>query len=300
MPNAGGRSCVVLPGQRKLAYAEYGDPDGKPVFHFNGSGGSRLDWPGSQTMLRELGIRFISTDRPGHGHSDPVEHRHLLDWPRNISVLADKLGIDRFYVEGWSAGGAYALACAHELPHRVIACATLGGVAPPDRPHPLANMAPEIASWMRNAREAPELVLAERRRLWEMIKGKSAADVGAMLVASLPGDGTAADDRTVLESADLQALLGANVKEGYRQGPDGPLQDDMAVNGDWGLALEDITIPVIIWQGAQDLNVPLVQGTFLHQRIPNSEIIVLPGTAHLFPLLRWNDILRKLTSASDH
>lgn len=95
---------VVLPSGRRLAYAEYGDPRGVPVLHFNGSGGSRLDRPSDENMLQCLGIRFISTDRPGHGLSDPVTDRRLLDWPVDVCAVADELMIDRFFVEGWSAG----------------------------------------------------------------------------------------------------------------------------------------------------------------------------------------------------
>jgi hypothetical protein len=64
---------VVLENGRKLAYAEYGDPQGKPVFHCHGSGGSRLERPppsddeSFNAYLRQLGVRWIGMDRPGHG-----------------------------------------------------------------------------------------------------------------------------------------------------------------------------------------------------------------------------------------
>lgn len=289
---------AVLPGGRRLAYAEYGDSSGVPVLHFNGSGGSRLDQPGDETMLQSLGIRFISTDRPGHGRSDPVTDRCLLDWPGDIGILSDELGLGRFYVEGWSAGGAYALACAHELPSRVIACATLSGVAPYGGPEHWAGMDPDIAAWMRDARNAPERVFAERQKLWAEIECSSAAEVGAMLVRSLPGDGTAKDDLTVMGNETFQTLLGANIKEGYRQGPSGPAQDDIVVNSDWNIMLEAIRVPVTIWQGDRDVNVPPSHGLFLHKQIQSSEFVLVPEMAHLFPLLIWRNILEKLVSTS--
>ena len=287
---------VVLSSGRRLAYAEYGDPRGVPVLHFNGSGGSRLDRPSDENMLQCLGIRFISTDRPGHGLSDPVTDRRLLDWPVDVCAVADELMIDRFFVEGWSAGGAYALACAHELPFRVIACATLSGVAPYRGPEHWVGMDPEIAAWMRNARNAPERVLAERQKLWAEIECRSAAEVGTLLVSSLPGDGTAKDDLTVMGNETLQTLLGANIKEGYRQGPSGPAQDDIAVNSDWNMALGSISVPITIWQGERDANVPVSHGLSLHKDIQSSEFVLVPEMAHLFPLVIWRDILEKLVS----
>ena len=36
---------VTLKGGRKLGYAEYGAPEGRPVFYFHGFPSSRVDWP---------------------------------------------------------------------------------------------------------------------------------------------------------------------------------------------------------------------------------------------------------------
>jgi pimeloyl-ACP methyl ester carboxylesterase len=42
-----------------------------------------------------------------------------LDWPQDIVAFADSLAIERFAVVGFSAGGAYALACAYKIPDRL-------------------------------------------------------------------------------------------------------------------------------------------------------------------------------------
>ena len=89
---------IQLKDGRKLGYAEYGDRAGKAVFYFNGSGGSRLERPADESILTELGIRLISTDRPGHGLSDLQPYRKLLDWPDDVIQLADRLGIEKFCV----------------------------------------------------------------------------------------------------------------------------------------------------------------------------------------------------------
>jgi pimeloyl-ACP methyl ester carboxylesterase len=96
---------VTLRDGRKLGFAEYGEIDGRAVFHIIGSGGSRLEYPADQSILTDLGIRFFATDCPGHGISDPQPDRQLLDWPDDITQLADSLNIQKFYVMGWSAGG---------------------------------------------------------------------------------------------------------------------------------------------------------------------------------------------------
>ena len=41
-PDSGTDNVLRLRDGRLLGYAEYGDPDGKPLFYFHGSPGSRL------------------------------------------------------------------------------------------------------------------------------------------------------------------------------------------------------------------------------------------------------------------
>lgn len=89
-------------------------------------------------------------------------------------------------------------------------------------------------------------------------------------------------------------MMGRNIKEGYRQGYEGPSQDDYVVNSSWGFNLEDIGTRIDIWQGDIDENVPLVQGKYQNSLLPNSSFTVLDETAHLFPLVRWKEILLRL------
>lgn len=108
--------------------------------------------------------------------------------------------------------------------------------------------------------------------------------------------GAGKDDKIVANRPDLQILMGRNIKEGYRQGPAGPAQDDIVINSPWEFRLEGISVPVDIWQGEIDSNVPLIQGQVQNDRLPNSTLRVLPGTAHMFPLLMWQEILHALTA----
>ena len=98
---------ITLKNGRTLGYAEYGDPEGKPVFYFHGFPTSRLDWPlcDHEGITSELGIRIIAIDRPGTGLSAFKRHREILDWPDDVVELADALGIERFGVLGISGGG---------------------------------------------------------------------------------------------------------------------------------------------------------------------------------------------------
>ena len=56
---------IQLSDQRRLAYAEYGGPEGTPVFLFHGLPGSRLAWGYLPDHPFPLGLRIIAPDRPG-------------------------------------------------------------------------------------------------------------------------------------------------------------------------------------------------------------------------------------------
>jgi pimeloyl-ACP methyl ester carboxylesterase len=120
-----------LGGGRTLGYAEWGDTSGYPLFHFHGSSSSRLERPVQPEVL--AGVRLVTIDRPGHGLPDFQPDRTLLDWPEDVAALAAHLGIERFAVSGWSAGGPYALACAYGIPERLTAVGLISSLGSHDR-----------------------------------------------------------------------------------------------------------------------------------------------------------------------
>ena len=281
---------IVLRDERRLGFAEYGDASDKAVFHFNGSGGSRLEHPQDLSILTDLGVRLISTDRPGHGISDPQPGRTLLDWPNDVGQLADHLAIDRFYVEGWSAGGPHALACAYKMPDRILAGALISGLAPPDRPNPYEGLPFAMKTLMIIGRNVPPLVYLFRRMMRKTLQGDP-EKAGSRLMSSFPPP----DQKAIEESGSGDWLI-ENIQEGYRQGGDGPAQDDILINTSWGFKLQDIQTRFDVWQGEVDKNVPLNQGEYQNEMLPNSRLTVLPGQAHLYLLTHWREVLEALVN----
>ena len=121
-------NLLTLPDKRQLAYAEYGDPNGYPVFYFHGGGTSRLEplLLGDEVFIR-LGLRLVAPDRPGIGQSDFQPNRGFSDWTKDVTFLADTLGLDKFSVLGVSSGGGYTAACAAKIPHRLHSAVIVSG-----------------------------------------------------------------------------------------------------------------------------------------------------------------------------
>jgi len=282
-PNVRGKTIELKDG-RNLGYAEYGDLNGIAVFHFHGSAGSRVEHP-SESILKNLKIRYISVDRPGHGLSDFVANRKLLDWPGDIEQLADYLRINKFYVLGWSSGGPYALACTYKLKGRVIAGVIVSGTAPPNRPKFYHGYPIFAKIYMFSARHMKAFVSLLRRMSYSSVKKSD----GKIKIDCFPQA-----DKNVLENDLNYQMFVKDIIEGYRQGWRGVAQDDIIIFNDWGFNIEDINTRIDIWQGELDTNVLAAHGKYQNNKIPQSRLFILNKQGHLYIFTHWEKILSHL------
>ena len=91
----------TLPDGRKLGYADYGDPKGKPILYQHGLPGSRIEATRYHDLGKELGLRVISIDRPGHGWSSPFARygaRTVKSWADDVNALAEHLQLSEYAV----------------------------------------------------------------------------------------------------------------------------------------------------------------------------------------------------------
>ncbi len=84
---------ITLSDSRKLGYAEYGDRSGSPIFYFHGFPGSRIEARLMNDPAAARNLRLIAVDRPGIGLSDFQPRRRIVDWPRDVSQLSERLGM---------------------------------------------------------------------------------------------------------------------------------------------------------------------------------------------------------------
>lgn len=286
MPTDSTSQTITLRDGRALGFAEYGDPGGKPVFHFNGACGSRFERPTDEGVL--AGLRYIATDRPGHGLSDFQPGRRLLDWPDDVAQLADHLGISQFYVVGFSAGGPHALACAYRLPDRVLACASVSGLAPTNRPGALRGLPLQQRLYLISAQKLPWIIHWFRRLTRNMILSdpeKAARQILAHASES---------DKALLFTPENLAMLAENTGEGMRPGWQGVTLDDRIIASDWQFELADVRVRVDIWQGTEDNQVPLHAGEYLRDHLPNNRAMFFPGEGHMLLFKHWGEILAAL------
>jgi len=264
---------VALPDGRELAFEEYGDPGGRPVLSFHGGLSSRLDAAPAHAAAVELGVRIVSPDRPGMGRSTYQPGRRLLDWPSDVGILTDTLGISRFAVMGWSCGGPYAAVCAAKMPERVTAVGLLSSAVPFElfgTKKGLSNddrillFLVRWAPWLASALLRVSIADASETRLYREIR------------RSFP-----AVDAAALKERGPVADAVAFIKESMRQGTAGCLQDYRVFGNPWEFALSEVTAPVHIWEGGEDHTGPPEYRDLLLRHLPDARISIIPGEGHL-------------------
>src|SRR5262245_48326206 len=84
---------------RALAFEEYGDAHGTPIFLLHGPPGCRLSGRHpDESRVADAGLRLVTYDRPGYGQSARSKGRRVIDCVADVAAIADELGIDRFFV----------------------------------------------------------------------------------------------------------------------------------------------------------------------------------------------------------
>src|SRR6478672_7131290 len=149
---------LTLANGATIALSEYGDPAGVPVFFCHG-------WPSSRTMAelahdaaRDLGVRIISSDRPGIRDSQFQKDRRLLDWPPLLNEIADRLGVDRFRILAISGGAPYAYASGWMTPERIEKISVISGAPPLDQLDDLDGLLPIHRRMLRLRNTRPRLL----------------------------------------------------------------------------------------------------------------------------------------------
>ena len=211
----------------------------------------------------ELGIRWLSYDRPGYGGSTPYPSRNVASAAIYVSTIADALGIDRFAVMGDSGGGPHALACGALLPERVLSVVSVAGLAPfgAEGLDWFAGMTPSGAAELHAAAEG-------RAALEDYLQ-------------------SAEFDREMFTPADHAALSGAwswlnsVVGAAVEAGLGGLIDDELAYVAPWGFDPAQVVVPTLLLHGGRDRVVPSAHGEWLVRRCPSAELWLCPDDGHI-------------------
>src|SRR5262245_53923361 len=129
----------------------------------------------------------------------------------------------------------------------------------------------EFTAAFRGADELRQDLLRDR----EGLKDVTGEDIVASLRETLLSD----SDRAAL-TGELAEDFAAMLREALRVGVDGWVDDDLALARPWGFALDEISVPVMLWHGTADTSVPVSHGRWLASRIPGARAHFEEGEGH--------------------
>ena len=268
---------VELPDGRTLEVIVTGPAEGVPLVFHHGTPGSALQFAEIQRAVNDRGLRLVTLSRPGYGASTRLPGRRVADIAADTVAVLDHLDAERCLVAGWSGGGPHTLACGALLPDRVVGVLTIAGVAPygADGLDWSAGMGDENVEEFEAAAGGESAL----RPYLDAVRGE---------MAQITGEDISRSMATLLPQVDLAALTGefaddlaASFRAAVANGIEGWLDDDLAFLQPWGFEPADVTVPTLLWQGVEDLMVPVSHGRWLAANLPKVTAHLEPGEGHL-------------------
>jgi pimeloyl-ACP methyl ester carboxylesterase len=289
--NASALSVAASDG-RTLMFAQWGDPDGFPVFSLHGTPGSRFDRHYDESAYVEVGARVITYDRPGYGGSDRQRGRRVVDCVSDVALIADALGVERFAVTGGSVGGPHSLSLAARLPARVTRASCSVGVVPFETPDFdwFEGMDPLNVREFEWVLEGEEVMAREYEREAAEMLERVAADPSKLLGEDWQ---LSEADRAQLAKPERHEVVRQTITEAFRNGVWGIVDDMLCMAKPWGFDVSEILIPTMIRYGLTDVLVPRQHGDWLARNVPNAEVVIdeegghVADSAHVTERYRW-------------
>jgi pimeloyl-ACP methyl ester carboxylesterase len=241
-----------------------------------------------------LGIQLICYDRPGYGGSHRTPGRSVADAAEDVQAIATELNLGPFGVVGRSGGAPHALACAALLDGWVQSVATLVGLAPPDAAGLdwYDGMTHSNTTEFGQAnRDDPRAIMAALNERAEIIRTRPHH------MLDLLRDELTPQDRRIVDDFAIQRLLTDTYREALKHGPEGWIDDTLALRSPWGFRLTDIKVPVLIWHGADDVFSPVSHASWLASHIRGDrddaevDVILKRNAAHFTAVEVLPDIL---------
>ena len=254
-----------------VAYFDYGDSEDVLFFHHGAPSAGPLS-PEIRRNADAHNFRIIEIVRPGYGSSTAIPGR-TVDTISEINLeVADAFGIERFGLVGGSAGGPHALASAHLAGSWCIAQLIIAGLAPYD----VSNF-DFVAGKTEEDKDFWLLPLTSMEEFEASIEEKVAE--WSSYSDEQIGKKFNVDTEDPFSDEVISALK-AKLTYSFLQGIQGWRDDHLVILKPWGFSLGETSMPVQLWTGTEDVNVPQSHSHYLHGVIPNSELRVVDGKNH--------------------
>jgi pimeloyl-ACP methyl ester carboxylesterase len=245
---SGARSQFTNVDGYRIHYYALGPSDGPVAVLVHGLGGRSEDWAKLAPFLAHAGYRVYLPDLPGYGQSDrPADFSYsVTDEARIVVGFLDALGVKQVDLGGWSMGGWVAQLVALGHPERVRRLMLFDS----------AGLYVKL-DW--------------DTKLFTPVSAAEIEKLDALLMPNPPHvPGYVARD--ILRTSHEHAWVIRRALNTMLSGQE--TTDNL---------LPSLRMPVLIVWGQVDQITPLNEGNKMHQLIPGSQMVVMPGCGHLAP-----------------
>lgn len=243
---------------------------GEPLVLLHGLGSRLQDWC-EQTAYFSKHYQVIAIDCRGHGNSDKPDTPYSIPiFTRDITLLLNKLGVDRFHLAGFSMGGMIAFQFAVDQPQRLISLTII-------------NSSPRVPCKTLSERMEVGLRLVCIRLLGMERLGRL---IGQRLFPEA-------------EQRELYDEFVSNMKRNDRKAYIHSLKSFLG----WDVSdqLQQLTMPVLVISGDQDYT-PINDKQQYCQQITNCLLQIISNSRHATPLDQpeaLNHVMEKFLRATD-
>lgn len=263
---------VTTANNRRLAFARYGKPGGKPLFYFHGWPSSKAQAALSHKTAVDLGIEIVAPDRPGICESSFDPARRIIDWPGTVAELAEHLGWSEYGVLGVSGGGPYAVACAVNPPQGLTKVGITCGA-----PHSSwLSTSSHVRPMMRRAAMLPDGPAVGALKLARMtvlaLGGRNILRLGRPFMQRF--------DRAILEEPAVLSFVADSAAAAFVSPARGIWYDFMLLKSEWGVSLEKSMVPTHLWYGDMDNVCPASDLPTSILKNPLVRLELVPGEGH--------------------
>jgi pimeloyl-ACP methyl ester carboxylesterase len=265
---------LPLSDGRTLSYSDTGTGTNGTWIHCHGIPGSRHELGHITEDLKARGLRVIIPDRPGYGDSTPHPHYGFAQHSADLHQLADHLGLERFSVSGFSGGGVFAMATAHDIGERTEKLAIAATPAVPLMRDPFAYASELTAHAWQAALEDTDKLALELQALTESAESLSQALLDAV------GD----NERLHLLSKPVYQHFYTSLRIALKQSSavagNALARDSFLTAHQWPFHPENLNLPSLIIHGREDRLVHSQHQHTLIARIPGAKSRLVNNKGH--------------------
>lgn len=267
------KNYLTRPNGRKLYYEIYGAAHGEPVlFMHGGISGTQLPQNVIDVLI-EKNIKLISPHRAGFGHSDvnPAADKvsHLVD---DVLALFEKENIQNCKIVGHLVGAFYAYYIASKLSDRITKLLIIGGAAPFSSIHQINALKPRQRIITYTAKYAPQLLPFLLKSAVAQITQYGAEGFMKALFKDIE------PDYAFCKSPETRDIIMNGLQSSFGQGVESVVNDAHYIfDGKWDQIVDDCTMPIDMFHGAEDPAVPIDQVEEFLDNHKNINLNILDG-----------------------